>query len=550
MNALKTYLPPLMKTTYWNAFMDSVEEVIKEIQETKFSTIQDIYSLSDAGKDDLFQLANTMFRLNILELENIYRFLQEIESIQSDDEEYINMRALERIRQELLKIPYSMDKRGMLQFYYSIFEFLEFNYPGIISLIKTVNEDRIAPIVSELSLSPYDDDRTMFITPTVTGDFSGTEKIVYDTLDHLTGEEGEEAYTTLDSGTNDLNIPTLDRQGELSLIAYRKVVLIGLLFTGITARYFLDSEKEVGSGDGETFYPGAPIFPEELGRFYQTFLGLNKRSTDVLIFGPMLALNITTNLSDIVPRTKSILITKNATSTQGYTDHYMLLYYTRKSIVTGEESPYDEPFYEEKILNYSYTPLVENEGEVVTPESLVVLGFCQGEYDRHYIDTVETDADHSYYRISIPKEDWTDEVSIRLHRKADSSVSTESQIFLFYKNQFGEVIQRGSTESIQLKASVEEGDTDVSITFQPMEGDLSSYSINEAVYLSHKLHTKVNKIELVGCNSSGEKKLLATVEFPYNTQVELCKGITLTTYLSVRLTGDPQTRTLSEEAIL
>ena len=344
MNELKRYLPPLMKTPFWKALMDSVEEVIDEIKTEKMDTIKDIYSLSDSSEEELIEIAHTIYRLDEFMLKNMLEFLTEIELYQTDNYEQARARALERFRQEIMKIPFSMDKRGTLQFYASILEFCDFNYHGIISLVRTQEETRIAPLITNLTLNPADTTQTNFIIPETSEDFSGIEEALYDTLDRISEETQD--YTKLDE-RDGVEIPTLDMVSNLGgVIAYRKIILLGLLIDDTTAKYFSTGDT-VGTGgeeDPDYYYPGAPTFPEDLGRYYQSFVNLNKRATDILIFGPMLALSIVEKqASNMIVSDFRMSVSRSADTLAGYTSYFIMKYYEN-----------DDMFYEERIFNRNY----------------------------------------------------------------------------------------------------------------------------------------------------------------------------------------------------
>lgn len=517
MNEMKRYLPPLMKTVFWNSLLDSIDETIAEIKADRMDNIRDIYSLSDSSEDELISIASVIFRLDEFMLRNMLDFLTEIELYQTAGYDTARARALERFRQEIMKIPFSMDKRGTLQFYTSILEFCDFNYHGIISLIRTQEETRIAPLMTNLTLAPGNSLTTDFIIPETSEDFSGVEEVLYNTLDRIVTETGE--YTKLDERV-DTSFPTLDAISDTEYITYRKAVLIGLLINNETAQYF-STGAMVGYDESNPsyYYTGAPTFPEDLGRYYLSFINLNKRATDILIFGPMLALNIVDKetLPDSPVSDHRMSVLRNADTIEGYSSYFIMRYYEN-----------DEMFYEERSFNWNY---IEGENE-----TLVILGFCQGEYCRHYIDsTPDSDnADTLYsYTVKVPKSDWSNEIILRLYSLTDSHA--EENLFLFYRDVYGEIVQRSSTLDMTLIATIdEESDPDnVVITFRDPEDARLPLGFTNAVYMSQRFHSKINKIELYAYNDSDEGIKVSTIEFHENTQIELCKGVTFSTYLSI-----------------
>ena len=503
-----------MKTTFWNNLLDCIDEAVTDIKEQKMDIIRDIYSLSDSTEEELIEIASVIYQLDEFMLQNMLDFLTEIELYQenkSDTTEAYNRaraRALERFRQEIMKIPFSMDKRGTLQFYYSILEFCDFNYHGIISLIRTPEESRIAPLYTNLSLSPATTAQTDFIVPSTSENFSGVEEVTYDTLDRFLSETQE--FTKLDEIT-ETGFPTLDMVSVLDVLAYRKIVLIGLLINNNTARYFSTGDFISDS------YPGAPTFPEDLGRYYLSFINLNKRATDILIFGPMLALNIVENQTavDAPVSDGRMRVTRNITTLGNYTDSYVMKY-----------SDDDGVFYEEKILNESYTSGDE--------ETLVVLAFCQGEYCRHYVEvTPDSVSLPRSYTMQIPKSEWTMDLIIRLFSLTGES---EERQILFYRDVYGEIIERSSNmEDVPIEVEIDDtsDDSNVILTFRDPDNNPLPLGLTNGVYMSQKLHTKIKKIELFGRNVAEEETSIVTIEFLKNTQIEVCKCITLTTYLSI-----------------
>ena len=123
---------------------------------------------------------------------------------------------------------------------------------------------------------------------------------------------------------------------------------------------------------------------------------------------------------------------------------------------------------------------------------------------------------------------------LRLYSLQDNF--NEENLFLFYRDVYGEIVQRSSTLDVTLVVTIDEDsdDNNVILTFREPEGETIPAGFTNAVYMSQKLHTSVNKIELYAYNELESELLVSTIEFHENTQIELCKGITLSTYQSIR----------------
>lgn len=572
MNQLKRYLPPIMRNQFWNAMMDSIEDEIDLLKTTYIDTIKTLYSLSDSSKEELIDVGSTIYQLDSFMLGRLFEFLKEIELYNTDDEAFAEARALERLRQEIMKIPFLMSKRGTLEYYTAILEFCGFNYEGVITLTKTSGDVRVSPIYTNVDLIPYDSDTTRLIVPKVSEDFSGSEDIVFAYLDQEVSDPenpGQFRYETLDSEDyeigDELRRPILDLTSASSLDTvnlYRKILMIALVIENTSAMYY--SSGEVITAD----YPGAPTFPENLGRYYQSFINLNRRATDVLLFGPMLALNIVR--SDIAPfPTGSIaaipdtrlVIYDPIESVPNSSVGFRIKYYEER--MTNEvynpetgETTYSlrtdlTPFYEENIYNVVHTPASEaTDTEPAVEETLVLLGMCSGELNRHPVDFSFEGPEEAPTGIKfrIPKSDWSSSMVFRL-----STEGGPQYCYLLHLDSYGNINQtvNTTTSSVDLTGTVSENeDMDyniITIHNTTPDGAVPS-SITDITYLSQHLHTAVRTIQLLSYDSSDQETEIVRMEFRYNTQIELCSGITLFTYLNIHFDGpfDP-TKVISED---
>ena len=578
MNELKKYLPPIMRNTFWTSLMDVIEGRINEIKTNKIDVIKTYYSLSDSTEEELIELGSTIYQLDSFMLEKLLDFLTELELYITDNETEARARALERLRQEIMKIPYSMSKRGTLEFYSSILEFCGFNYHGIITLTKTEGDVQISPIYTNIDLIPYDSPRTELIIPAVSENFSGSETIVFSTLDQqLTAVGGATYYEKLDTdnltgtvGDEELRRPILDLTSASDLDSvnlYRKILMLSLVISQTSAMYYSTGDLIGGDpADPTYFYPGAPTFPENLGRYYQSFINLNKRATDVLLFGPMLALNIVrstinpdTGYDGVVPDGRLIVYSPISTvpaSSVGFRLKYYdtnLIYDSqdpnKEETEEGQEKEPLRPTFEEDIYNVIHTPANEEEG---TEETLVLTGMCQGEFCGHYMDISPEGAlgegGYPAIKLNIPKSDWSSTMVFRLSTSAGYQFC-----FLFQLDAFGNIIQTGNStgRNIVLAGTVDtEQSTEYNVVTITNTGSGGvPPELIRASYLSQNLHSAVKAIQLLSYDADNVETEILKLEFKENTQLELCSGITLFTYLNIHFDGeyDPS-KTLSEEA--
>ena len=566
MNEMKRYLPPIMRNTFWNTLMDVLEDAIKQIKAEKIDVIKTYYSLSDATEEELIELGTTIYQLDSFMLENLLDFITELELYLTDDYDAARTRALERLRQEIMKIPYSMSERGTLEFYSSILEFCGFNYEGVITLTKTDGDNQIAPIYTNVDLVPHDSGRTELFIPKVSENFSGSENIIFGALDQLLRrEDGSTYYETLDSENQlgaetegEIRRPILDltSASELdSVNLYRKILMLALVLEQTSSMYFSTGET-VGyekTGDYEYFYAGAPTFPENLGRYYQSFINLNKRATDVLLFGPMLSLNVVRSTIDpengydgIVPDSRLIVYSPIATVPTNYVGFRLKYYDTNIKYVSHEteeeKSGEIVPFYEEDIYNVVYTPASEATGtEEAKEETLVLMGMCQGELCGHYLEPTKTIGDEGELlslSFKVPKSDWSTSITFRL-----STNGGHEDCYLLQLNAFGDIIQTASRPgaTVILTGSVDtEQDNDYNVvTITNSEAGASvPREIVKVSYLSQYLHSAVKAIQLMSYNADNQETKIFEMEFKENTQLELSAGITLFTFLSIHFDGE------------
>ena len=559
MREMKWYLPPIMKNTFWNSLMDSIEEVIDDLKAQKIETIKTLYSLSESSESELIDIAHTIYQLDSFMLDKLLDFLTELELYHTSDYDRARARALERLRQEIMKIPFSMSKRGTLEYYASILEFCDFNYPGVITLTKTEGDNRVLPLFTNINLqTPYDSSRTELINPPVNENFSGTEDIMFSTLDQLlTRPDGSTYYETLDSDTETGTgegesfeerraILDLTSASDLSSAnLYRKVLMIGLRITETTAMYY-STGALVGHDDGnpDYYYPGAPTFPENLGRYYQSFINLNKRATDVLLFGPFLALNIiqsetSSGIDSVIPDSR---LTVRTLSSVGEASSGFRFRYYDTAYIEGES----EDFYEEDLYNYVFTPASKEEEE--STATLTVFGICQGEFCRRIVEAQQS-SDNERVQFKIPKKDWSTSMIFRAY----SSVTPDSY-YLLYLDSYGVIIQRYNNTGSQSLNLIAQIDTESDPLYNTVYLSGSAGTsipfglIDRVVYMSQRLHSSVKTIRLMSYDSNDAETEIARLEFKENTQIEICRDITLFTYLCIHFDGTAsgQTEDLAE----
>lgn len=511
MTDLKKYLPPVMRTRYWNSLMDSVEEVINEIQTSELGNIKEPFSISESTRDELIEIASSFFALDKLMLNNLLDFLIEQEiSINGYSQEQAEVRALERLRQEISKIPYSIGRRGTLQFYGSIFNFCDYTYKGALTIVKTDLEERVGQVIPNFVFELYDSDQLEFYAPTPANDFSGVEEIVYQTLDQEI-REGEE-YSTLDGEvTVSGYVPSLDMVSRYTELVYRKMVFLGLLMTDTEFMYFSDIIKNIKDTS----------FPEELGRYYLSFLKLNKRATDILIFGPMVALNIPGAISGINTNLVSdhrLSVTRSKVKTSSF-DYFEIDYYNNPKDL--EAFYYDESPNQKKI-----------DPSTLTSGGAVIMGLCQGEKVKKYCSPINT-ATEQKVEFEIPEEDFGTSFVLRIYEDGINNEGVNIQ-FLFYRNEYDAMILRYASLGVTPVCVVTRSNNKVKFSISISETNTDFKNINRATYMYDKAHTEIRRIDIIGRKITDTSRTeIARLELDPETQIELCKNLTFSILLSI-----------------
>lgn len=536
MKNLKKYLPPIMRTTYWSALLDSVEETIDEIQASRIDSLKEPFSISEANREELLEIASSIYSLDTLMVDNLIDFLIEQEmGLHSDiTEEEAESRALERVRQEIAKIPYSMDKRGTLNFYSSIFHFCGFNYPGAIALIKTDIEEQVMQVIPNFSFDLYDSDKTQFIEPEGNNNFSGVEDIVFQTLDYNQASEGEEDdYTELDEEPSVTGyVPTLDIVTKYTELVYRKAVFLGLL---LNEDSFLNFARTIFSGNNKSL-----SFPENMGRYYRAFLNLNKRATDILIFGPMIAINVSGDPSspssddDLVGDHRLVVNRLFTGRLHGDSGDSLEITSYRVSYYSSESDM--EPLYTDE------NPIASIENSLGAQEGTVLMSMLPGETVKKYSKvspvsgTGEGGVPQSF-SFSVPEEEWESDFVLRVYNSRDNFNVANNTQFLFYKNEYDSMILRYSSlpnfsPSCIVSRPVD-GEVLLTISADPSSDNPSFDTIDRAAYIFPRLHTRVARVQVDGIDVSGTTVPLIELLLVDGAYIELCKDVTLSIYLSI-----------------
>ena len=222
---------------------------------------------------------------------------------------------------------------------------------------------------------------------------------------------------------------------------------------------------------------------------------------------------------------------------------YRLKYYdTLLSASEGVSASY----YDEDVYNYTYTASDDSMGSEAT---LVVFGMNQGEFCRHSVsvENLTSGSVTNAYRFKVPKSDWSQEMIFRLY-----SSSKEDDLYLLYMNTYESIVQRYNGTAYQtynLVSSVDFTSDSLYniVTLTNSGGDVLQGGFDSLVYMSQRLHTAVRTIQLVALGMGGSETEIVRMEFKENTQIELCKGTTLFTYLSIHFDGQPSTLSDDEE---
>ena len=179
--------------------------------------------------------------------------------------------ALEKFRDEISKVPVSIAQRGMYSFYTSLFNTFGFNFPGVLSLMKTESNILNAKLLDNIELNKHAvaGSETAIVSVPVKETFTAQENIT-NTLDDNIGTELDPQYKTLDEiGLfNKLDMVSMSED-----TVYKKNLLLG----------FQINQKN---------FNGLSIFPQEFSKFLQELLMLNQKATDVVNITPIISIDI------------------------------------------------------------------------------------------------------------------------------------------------------------------------------------------------------------------------------------------------------------------
>ena len=564
MKNLKSFLPTLMRTQYYNNLLDAVEECISEFTTEHVDVIRNTYSISDGDLDTLYEIASSVFSLDKFQMSKMYEFLVELEKqIGSDNPEED---ALARFRQEIQKLPFELRERGTVSQYTYLLDFCDFNYPGIITLTRTSYTERVGSIVPSFNLVNCNSVVSGMLAPTVESAdlIADNSSDVAEVLDYFTvtsGEDGESIIKvpTLDMFEQGEDLRTLDRTGISTVNLYRKTLYFGLLITSQSLVYYSPYTRfNVGSGG----YEGAPTFPENLGKYYRSFIDLNRRASDVLIFGPLLSLNLGLyHADDAHPGigTSTNFGRDNRIAYNFLTGSVsedissVTIKFSEDRFVDGggayEVLPPDNwTFFYENRLNPRTSFLSDKEAG-----SLVLFSLCKGERNRHYYDVVhDGTVESGQYHIDIPSEIWTEDLTLVLRRNNQGEFEEEEFICALLKtNAYGDLEQTysyvdGSGDQVykvtinSISDIVSGGVNYKRISFTSVS-PYSAYPITEAIFSSMHEHTRVQSMALFKNN---EDTPWVWVWFKGNTAIELTKGIDLGLYLCIHYNVDTSILTI------
>lgn len=538
MRELVRYLPPLMRNQFWTAFMETVQEEISSIQTSCIDPIKSTLSISESSEEELIEIASSVYQLDEFMLKNMIEFLEDLE-VRSGNTTNPREVALAKVRQEIQKIPYNMNQRGSKNYYKSFLNFCDFDYPGAIFFTMTDSDSRIGCLYTSINL---EENWTPTTVPVVTPPVSletimANDNYLQTRLDQLvetTTPTGEEILRPgqLDDPTH---YQRLDDIQVSSTLSFRKVLALGFLIDNRTSGFFSSNDNI------------QPTFPESLGKFYQAFMDLNKRATDVIMMGPMLSLNLSKTIDDSSSQYDSYLANGRMTvefrrdlPTLMSNDNNNLLemWYVDGDPYADPETGVEtipDPFFVEpiKARNYHFEDVTEGGSGRITDRVLSLFACCPGEEIRHQEKVTITS---STYSFDIPKEDWTNYFSLKVEKQ-----NSMNSLWLFYKDVYGNLILKvnntevagSSDKEPDLVASVTEGDDKITITLSGVDGasvPRDSYTI---AYVSQKFHTKVKMIRLMLVNSDYPSELFRIYFRHPNSGVELTRGISLMSYLQL-----------------
>lgn len=433
----------------------------------------DLGKLNDLGETVKFHVEYSSYNINTLDSSLTVTWQQ------NDDI------ALAQFRNEIAKIPFSIANRGTFTFYKSLFNTLGFNFPGIISLLKTEDNEQFGRLIDNIKINKHsvEGSETSFVPIPIDEKFNAQE-LITNILDDNIGTEENPEYRTLDS--NDL-FNKLDMISTIEETAYKKDILIGF---NINQRHF----------------KGESVYPAEFIKFVQELAKLNQKATDTLHFTGILSIDIDKdNLVKSLPENNSFV---EVTSTSepymsNYSHHLIVEEYVNGSYKAFYDYYPDKP-----------TDIFWDTDESKSDNCLTTKVTIEGNKYR-LSNRATTVVSSKQISMFLGGYDYmlTNHVILKLFIDNDE----DNGYFLFKQNQFGKFIQvdgpRTETGALyydDIEVTIENGD----VLFTSEKYDFASTGNEYLVTLvSDKAESKVSRISLWQYGGMAYSNKLWTIEF-------------------------------------
>ena len=323
---------------------------------------------------------------------------------------------LYKLKEEISKIPYSIAKRGTLAFYSSLFGTLGYKYDLIISLMRSVNVDRVSRLIADLDLENHhkENNITKFVDVESLNNWSGhldKESDFTNILDSELNKPEDEKIYRLDSQSN---YAILDQSNKSDNTFFNRHIFIGL---NLTENYF---SKNI-------------VFPTQLSQMYSTLLDLNKKATDVCFLSIVLSLNIEAVNSAKIIRLK---------------DSYGFLEVTSFETTFDEDRPLILKFYENDECIYESlipNPVVyKNRNSIYVNETntcyLTTMAHLRSE--KYQFTEIENDSlfFNRHFDLNDYKKYLTKDIVFKLYSEETKDLShpsPEQNYYLFRQNESG-----------------------------------------------------------------------------------------------------------------
>lgn len=132
---LRKKIPASLRNDFWLALMDSVEEEILRMRE-EIDKKKSVFTPSLADMERLKELGDLVYELD-------YGFLTVIENLLINSYNLNEEQVTEFLRTEILKIPFQVKNKALLQLYLSFFNFISFSLDNRISVYQTTTKKDI-----------------------------------------------------------------------------------------------------------------------------------------------------------------------------------------------------------------------------------------------------------------------------------------------------------------------------------------------------------------------------------------------------------------------